>query len=221
MIDWNGIDTVLFDMDGTLLDLHYDNHIWSHLLPRHFASAHGLPLAEANSQLTEHMKQILGQIEFYCLDYWARYTGLDVMAPHREAVHLIRWRPNALALVRSLRSRGKQLVLVTNAHRDSVGIKHAHCGIGDELDAVVSSHDYGVPKETDLFWQRLSEEHPFDPARTLFVDDNAQVLKSAQTYGIANLKTIAQPDSSRPRRDGLEHPSIQDFLHYLPVVGQE
>ena len=25
MIDWTSIDTVLLDMDGTLLDLHYDN----------------------------------------------------------------------------------------------------------------------------------------------------------------------------------------------------
>ena len=25
---WRDIDTVLLDMDGTLLDLHYDNHFW-------------------------------------------------------------------------------------------------------------------------------------------------------------------------------------------------
>jgi len=216
MIDWNRIDTVLFDMDGTLLDLHYDNQVWSHLLPRHFASARGLDLEEASSQLTAHMREIFGQIEFYCLNYWARHTGLDVMAPHREAVHLIRWRPNALALVRSLRTCGKRLVLVTNAHRDSIRIKHAYCGIIDEMDVVVSSHDYGVPKEVITFWQRLNEQHPFDPARTLFVDDNAHVLRSAQDYGIAHLLTIAQPDSSRPGRRGLEHPAIQDFLNHLP-----
>src|SRR5690606_507131 len=27
-LPWNQIDTVLLDMDGTLLDLHFDNHFW-------------------------------------------------------------------------------------------------------------------------------------------------------------------------------------------------
>jgi 5'-nucleotidase len=218
MINWNQIDTVLFDMDGTLLDLQFDNQVWGHLLPRHFASTYGLTLEDANFQLNTHMHEVFGRIEFYCLKYWARHTGLDVMAPHREAVHLIRWRPNALALVRSLRSSGKRIVLVTNAHRDSLGIKQDHCGIIDEMDAVVSAHDYRVPKEALEFWQRLNQQHPFNPERTLFIDDNAHVLMSAQAYGIAHLLTIAQPDSSRPARLGLGHPAIDDFLSHFPIA---
>ncbi|MEC8348362.1 MAG: haloacid dehalogenase, partial [Pseudomonadota bacterium] len=27
-LDWQNIDTVLLDVDGTLLDLHYDNFVW-------------------------------------------------------------------------------------------------------------------------------------------------------------------------------------------------
>lgn len=42
MIDWSAIDTVLLDMDGTLLDLHFDNHFWQHHLPLRFAERHGL-----------------------------------------------------------------------------------------------------------------------------------------------------------------------------------
>ncbi|HNG60363.1 MAG TPA: haloacid dehalogenase, partial [Cellvibrionaceae bacterium] len=38
MIPWQAIDTLLLDMDGTLLDLHYDNYFWLEYLPRAFAA---------------------------------------------------------------------------------------------------------------------------------------------------------------------------------------
>ena len=33
MLNWSKIDTVLLDMDGTLLDLHYDSHFWLNVIP--------------------------------------------------------------------------------------------------------------------------------------------------------------------------------------------
>jgi putative hydrolase of the HAD superfamily len=41
-IDWSRIDTVLLDMDGTLLDLRFDNWFWQELIPSRYAAAHGL-----------------------------------------------------------------------------------------------------------------------------------------------------------------------------------
>jgi 5'-nucleotidase len=32
--DWREIDTVLLDMDGTLLDLEFDSHFWLSLVPQ-------------------------------------------------------------------------------------------------------------------------------------------------------------------------------------------
>jgi len=216
VIDWQRIDTVLFDMDGTLLDLQYDNFVWNHLLPRQYAQFHDLPLEEASTILSSHMREIFGRIEFYCLRYWAEHTRLDVLAPHRQATHLIRWRPAAREFVRAIRHAGKRTLLVTNAHRDSIDIKHAHSGVGDEFDAVVSSHDFGAPKESPDFWEALRALHPFDPGRTLFIDDNAHVLDAAQAFGIEFVMTIAQPDSSRPRRSDLAHPAIEDFALLFP-----
>jgi putative hydrolase of the HAD superfamily len=39
LVPWQNIDTVLLDMDGTLLDLNYDNQIFGHLLPAAYAKA--------------------------------------------------------------------------------------------------------------------------------------------------------------------------------------
>ena len=40
--DWENIETVLLDMDGTLLDLHFDNHFWLQHVPVCYAEKHGL-----------------------------------------------------------------------------------------------------------------------------------------------------------------------------------
>src|SRR5882757_7567074 len=50
-IDWSQIDTVLLDMDGTLLDLRFDNWFWQELIPRRYAAAKGLSEEETRGLL--------------------------------------------------------------------------------------------------------------------------------------------------------------------------
>lgn len=215
MVSWDAIDTVLLDMDGTLLDLAYDNTLWTHLLPQRFSDRHRVSVEQARSQLFAHMSQRQGQLEFYCLDYWAEFTGLDIVALHEELTHLIAFRPHAEAFLDHVLGLERRALLVTNAHRDSLDVKVRHVDLGRWLQALVSCHDYGSPKESQTFWQALMAKHPFDPDRTLLIDDNAAVLDAAGRFGIAHLLTIAQPDSSRPARTGLSHPAIGDFRELI------
>jgi putative hydrolase of the HAD superfamily len=161
------------------------------------------------------MNDTRGKLEFYCLDYWAEFTGLDVVELHHELKELISFRPSAKEFLLWLKARGKRSLLVTNAHRDSLDIKNTHADLTRHLDEAVSCHDYGSPKEDQNFWEQLQLEHPFDPARTLLIDDNHQVLESADRYGIAHLITIVQPDSGKPPRDGLGYPALHDFKDLL------
>jgi putative hydrolase of the HAD superfamily len=215
MIDWSRIDTVLLDMDGTLLDLEFDNVLWNTRLPERYAQRHGIDVDDARDRLFAHMRGTRARLEFYCIDYWSRLTELDIVALHLELDHLVRYRPHAERFIGALRGAGKRLVLATNAHRASLDIKDARTGLVAALDRAVSSHDLDAPKESDAFWTRLAAVEPFDPARTLFVDDNADVLDAAQRHGIAHLRTIAQPDSARPPRADLRHATIE-FEDVLP-----
>ena len=50
MIDWQRIDTVFLDMDGTLLDLNFDTYFWMEHVPRRFSEKHGVELVSVNEQ---------------------------------------------------------------------------------------------------------------------------------------------------------------------------
>jgi len=216
VIAWHDIDTVLLDMDGTLLDLNYDNMLWNHRLPECYAVRHGVTDAVARERLQRRFLETRHSLEHYCLDYWARFTQLDLLSLHRELAHLIRYRPHAEDFVLRVRDSGRRALLVTNAHRDGLAIKDARTGLTGRFDHMVSSHDFRAPKEAAEFWIRLDALHPFDPARTLLIDDNAAVLAAAAQHGIAHLATVTQPDSSQPQRTGLGHYAFNTFDEIMP-----
>jgi 5'-nucleotidase len=215
MIDWSEIDTVLLDMDGTLLDLEFDNVLWNQRVPVRYAQAHGLSLDEAQAVLAAHCDRTQYTLAYYCLDTWARTTRLDLLALHRELTHLIRYRPHAASFLGALRAQGKRLVLVTNAHRDSLAIKDEVTGLTANLDAAVSSHDFAAPKEDGRFWARLAARVSFDPARTVLIDDNDYVLAAAREFGVRHLLSVTQPDSALPPRASVAYPAFNHFDELL------
>ncbi len=217
MVDWGAIDIVLFDMDGTLLDLYYDNYFWHEYLPEKWGARQGLDLTAAKAELMPRLQLRKGTLSWYCLDYWSAELGLDILELKRDLDHLIQLRPQAEALLRHVGGLGKRRVMVTNAHQKLLDVKLAHTGIGVHFDAVISSHGLGVPKEDTAFWHALHARLAFDPVRTLLLDDNQDVLRAAARYGIRHLLTIQQPDSSVPPRLVLEFPSVGSFAALLPA----
>jgi HAD superfamily hydrolase (TIGR01509 family) len=217
MIDWSQIRTVLLDMDGTLLDLHYDNHFWMEYLPRAYAREHGLPEVSARKKLSDSFAAVHGSLPWYCLDHWSRQLNMDIPSLKRELRHMIRMRPYAEEFLRRLHASPMDVLLVTNAHRETLNIKMGEIDITGWFDRVVVSHDLDAPKEQREFWERLQDLHPFDPAATLLVDDNESVLDAARYYGIRHLLTLLQPDSSRQKRIDTRFPGIHHFDEIMPA----
>jgi len=199
-VDWERIDTVLVDMDGTLLDLAFDNFFWLELLPEHFAEVHRCSLGDARAALAARFNAIAGTLNWYCLDHWTRDLGLDIRSLKRRTAHLVRYLPGAREFLASVRARGKHLSIVTNAHRDTLAVKAERTGVDRLVDRVVISHDFRAPKESADFWRDLERQHPFDRGRTLLIEDSLAVLEAATGYGVAHTIAIRRPDSRRPPR---------------------
>lgn len=214
---WPKIDTVLLDMDGTLLDLHFDNFFWQHVVPRQYALTRGLDIFTAQSILRPLFDRAAGNLNWYCVDYWTRELQLDISELKIAHADLIQIKPDAQGFLEQLRRAKKQTVLVTNAHQKSLALKLQRTQLHRWLDIVVSAHEIGLAKEDTSFWSRLRTAHWFDPERTLLIDDNLSALRSAARSGIRYLYAIAQPSSRAPRVDTGEFPAIISFRGWAPA----
>lgn len=217
VLDWEVIDTVLLDMDGTLLDLHFDNYFWRQHLPQHYAEKNKMSLVAASAYLIPLFAQHHGSLQWYCLDFWREQLNLDIVALKHDLRHLIAVRDGVLDFLQQLRLAGKRIMLVTNAHPDSLALKMQCTGLDVHFDQLLTSHQFGLAKEQPGFWQALRDVTAFDPARTILFDDSLAVLRSAQLYGVAHLRCIHQPDSRAMAQDVGEFPAIEQFSEVLPI----
>ena len=216
-LPWAQIQTILLDMDGTLLDLRFDNHFWRELVPERYADRHALSLEQARAEVAARTRAVEGTMEWYCLDYWSRELALDIVTLKREIAHLIAVHPHVLEFLDALRAAGKRVVLVTNAHPQSLALKMEKTRLAGRFDATVCAHALGSVKEQPGFWPGLREVEPFDPATTLLVDDNLAILRAAHAFGIAYLVSVLRPDSTDPPKPPGEFFAIGDFSELLPV----
>jgi putative hydrolase of the HAD superfamily len=207
VVDWKQIDTVLLDMDGTLLDLHFDNHFWQVYVPRKFAEQHGLPHAEAHAECFRRYDAKAGTLDWYCVDYWTQQLELDIVRLKQELSHLIAVHPDVTDFLAALKIVGK-----------SLNLKMDRTGLAVHFDAMHVSHEYGIAKEDPSFWHALQQNEPFDPERTLLIDDSLPVLRSARAFGIAHLLAIMQPDTRQPDKDVADFAAIRRFGEITPSI---
>ncbi|MEB8431241.1 GMP/IMP nucleotidase [Cocleimonas sp. KMM 6892] len=200
-IDWQNISTVFLDMDGTLLDLHYDNHFWLEHIPKRYAEKHGLSINEASELLEKKTSAIAGTLDWYCLDYWQDNLDMDIVSLKHEVAEKIAIRENVVEFLEHLRALNKRIVLLTNAHKKTIEVKFSYVSIEQYFDRIITSHDIGIAKEEDGFWDELEKTEAFSREQSLFIDDNLDVLKAAQKSGVKHLLSISRPDSNQAAKD--------------------
>jgi putative hydrolase of the HAD superfamily len=210
-MDWKNIHTVFLDMDGTLLDLHYDNHFWLEYLPVRYAEKHQLKAKESKDLLTSHYSKIKGTLNWYCIDHWSKQLELDILALKQDISEHIKIRKNVKPFLEFLQQQKKHIILLTNAHPKTIKIKFQYAAIEEYFDQVISSHNIGMAKEEDGFWGKLQQKIDFNIKTSLLIDDSLSVLRAAQHHNIAHLLAIHQPDSQQKAIDTKEFIAIECF----------
>ncbi|MGH8207998.1 MAG: GMP/IMP nucleotidase [Steroidobacteraceae bacterium] len=202
--DWVHIDTVLLDLDGTLLDLAFDNHFWLEIVPVAYAAARLTSVEAARTRIAPLFRACEGTLPWYCIDHWSRELDLDIEALKRANTERIGWLPGAEEFLVHLRAARKRVVLLTNSHPRVLRIKDEKTGVLSYFDAAFTSHEFGVPKEAAQFWQAVRAVEPFDPRRSLFADDSPAVIRAAQGAGIRWVYGVRRPDSVQSVREHVE-----------------
>ena len=205
----------MLDMDGTVLDLAYDNYMWMTHVPERFAEANGMSQEEARRMLFSEFSKANGDLRWYCIDHWSEFLDLDIIQLHRDHHHRIDFLPGAREFLEEVRERHIRVLMVTNSHVETLNLKDEVTGVTAYFDSIHSSHNYGFAKERQEFWHALQEAEGFDPATTMFVDDTHSVLRSAATYGVERPVAISRPDTSMPHResgDFVEIEGVKDLL---------
>jgi HAD superfamily hydrolase (TIGR01509 family) len=210
-VDWTEVDHVLLDMDGTLLDLAFDNDFWGQRIHEKYASIHDISVEQTVAKFEPLFKRVAGTLSWYSTDFWSQQYGYSIIEHSRAYAVGIRWLPFAKEFLHALRESDVRSTIVTNAHPDIVRLKHEITGITDLVDRTISSHTLGHAKESPNFWRQLQAELKFRPASTLFFDDSPAVLSAAIDFGIERSIAICHPDSTRPKHIPMSSLAINDF----------
>lgn len=208
---WSDIDTVLLDMDGTLLDKYFDDYFWEKFVPLTFAEKNNIGIAEAETTLLQRYRSVEATLQWTDLHYWSNELGLDIYELKCRIDHLINVHPYVIDFLKFVRSLGKRVCLITAAHPLSLGLKLRKTSLAPLFHEITCTDEVGVPKEDPFFWQELENFLYFDRTRTLFADDTRNVLLSAQEHGIKELIFVAKSSSKKPILFSDEFPSIVYF----------
>jgi 5'-nucleotidase len=212
---WSDIDTVLLDMDGTLLDKYFDDYFWEEYIPEVFAEANNLIPEQAHKVLLSRYQSVENTLQWTDLDYWSEQLQLNIPELKCRIDHLIQVHPYVVEFLGFMQKIGKDVHLVTNAHSKTLEIKMQKSELGPWFSEIICAEQVGEAKENPVFWKNLNEFIPFDKERTLLADDTAKVLRSARQYGIHNLIHVARPSSRLPVAYSREFPSITTFQELI------
>ena len=202
---------LIFDLYGTLLDIHTeeDDTVWEKTaLYFGFYNAHytGEELKKAFHNAITARKVKAGQ-SYECfpdipfeevmeelfiskgITQNTKNLGINAAQFFRIlSIDYIKLYPDVLEALSRLRKKGYRLWLLSNAQRIFTEYELNHLGLGEQLDGIYISSDYGCRKPDTRFFRALIEEQKLEPSKCLMIGNDRETdIAGAKAAGLNTL----------------------------------
>ena len=202
---------LIFDLYGTLVDIHTDENdlVWektalffgfygAHYTGQELQNAFRLAMKKREAQAGQSyecfpdipFEQVMAQL-FREKGVQERDLSLEIQAAQLfriSSMEYIRLYPGVLDALRRLREAGCRLWLLSNAQRVFTAYELRHLGLGEQLDGIYISSDYGCRKPDARFLGALLEERKLNRENCLMIgNDRMTDIAGAKAMGLDTL----------------------------------
>ena len=232
---------LIFDLYGTLVDIHTDENdlVWEKTaLYFGFYGAHydtdelqqafreALAAREAKAGQGYEcfpdipFEQIMAELfRKKGITERAEELGINAAQLFRiSSIEYLRLYPGTLEALAYLREKGFRLWLLSNAQRIFTEYELRHLGLGEQLDGIYISSDYGCRKPDVRFYRALMEEQKLDPSKCLMIgNDRHTDIAGAKAAGMATFymhTNLTPPDQSEADLSLLPGTAPEGTIHF-------
>ena len=185
----------MLDIDGVILDQAFDNYYWSELVPMEISKMNSISLIESKKQVALMGRDLAGTLSWYEIEHWEQKFCIDLIEPARKNASRIKFLPSAQESLKKLNALNKKIIFLTNCDARLLSVKSDAVPIMQYCTAFQSSTDLGIIKEDENYWPIVFDKFNIDPATSLFIDDNKQIVMAADRAGIKSSFHITEPTS--------------------------
>lgn len=202
---------LIFDLYGTLVDIHteendlvweksaiffgfYGAHYGADELKNAFRAAMSRREAQAGQSYECFpdipFEQVMAELfRAKGIEEDADKLGVQAAQLFRiSSIEYIRLYPHALEALALLREKGYHLWLLSNAQRIFTAYELQHLGLGQQLDGIYISSDYGCRKPDVRFYNALLTEQKLDPEKCLMIGNDRETdIAGAKAAGLDTL----------------------------------
>ncbi|WP_339158121.1 pyrophosphatase PpaX [Paenibacillus sp. FSL W8-0186] len=211
------IDTVLFDLDGTIVDT---NELiiasFQHVLDKH-------KQPRTREQIIPYMGMTLEQ-QFQAFSGWEDVAELVTDYRSFNTMHhdtMVKGFPHVGEVVSTLKEKGMKLGIVTTKIRPSTMRVLEMFDLLKYMDAIVTVQDVTHPKPHPEPVLTAIQQLNADPKRTLMVGDSPADIKSAQAAGALSAAVAWSLKGAEELKKYNPDYILEDMLDLYGILGWE
>ncbi len=214
---------LIFDLYGTLVDIHTEEDalVWEKtaLLFGFYGARYSGPELEAAFRRAMAEREAKAGQSYECFpdipfeQVMAQLFREKGVSEHADALGVqaaqlfriqsiayIKLYPHVLEALALLRQKGYRLWLLSNAQRIFTAYELQYLGLGERLDGIYLSSDYGCRKPDARFYRALLEEQNLNPADCLMIGNDRETdIAGAKAAGMDTLymhSNLTPPDQA-------------------------